>query len=123
MFSDNENPGAELSAGQSATAATPAPEHNRNRRDTEATIRPRLKRKNHVAAAAPSAAEPAAVTVAPAEPVAAPDGPAAVEHSDVSEMVEAAVDAGEPSTESNVGDGTAHGAVRRAASGAGGRRN
>ncbi|MGH9681863.1 MAG: 30S ribosomal protein S1 [Candidatus Acidiferrales bacterium] len=51
-----------------------------------------------VTASVPEAttSEPAAVTVAPAEPVAEPDGSAAVEHSDVSEVLES----GEPSTES-----------------------
>jgi small subunit ribosomal protein S1 len=95
MFSDNENPGVELSAGQTATAATTAPE----------TITPTEKTESSIPAAAETmlvpeqaAGEPAAVTIAPNEPIAAPDGPAAVEHSDVSTMVE--VDSGEPSTES-----------------------
>ena len=98
MLSDNENPGAEISAGQSATAATPAPEN------LTATVEPEAKTPAPAdvqvtpPAPAPFAAEPAAVTVAPVEPVAAPDGAAAVEHSDVSEAL--AVDAGEPSTES-----------------------
>jgi small subunit ribosomal protein S1 len=82
MFSDNENPGAELSAGQTATAATAAPEQTANVETAQAS-------------------EPAVVTVHPTEPVAAPDGVAAVEHTNVSETVEASVDSGEPATESN----------------------
>jgi small subunit ribosomal protein S1 len=95
MFSDNENPGVELSAGQTATAATPAPELITPTEQTESSI-PAAAETVHVPEQA--AGEPAAVTVAPGEPVADPDGPAAVEHSEVSTMVE--LDAGEPSTES-----------------------
>jgi small subunit ribosomal protein S1 len=92
MFSDNENPGAELSAGQSATAAAAAPEQTTNVETAQAAVQ----------AQEPIAAvEPAVVTVTPAEPVAAPDGIAAVEHTNVSETVEAAADSGEPSTESH----------------------
>src|SRR6202035_1881905 len=54
-----------------------------------------------LAALAAPPAEPAVVTVLPAEPVAEPDGHAAVEHSNVSETVDTAVDTGEPPTESN----------------------
>ncbi len=36
MFSDNENPGVEISAGQSATAAIPAPENTTAAVETEA---------------------------------------------------------------------------------------
>ena len=96
MYSDNENPGAENSAGQTtaaspATAAAPA---------MEPTTQP-VAAENTSAAAAETEnvvlppVEPAAVTVNPTEPVAAPDGPAAVEHSSVDTMV----DSGEPSTE------------------------
>src|SRR5450759_3621670 len=95
MFSDNENPGDVISAGQSATAATPAPESTTATVKTPATIRAAAEAQE-TSPAAPFAAEPAAVTVAPAEPVAEPDGAAAVEHSDVSEVVKS----GEPSTES-----------------------
>ena len=95
MFSDNENPGVEVSAGQTATAATPAPEPTTPTEQTEPSI-PAAAETVHVPEQA--AGEPAAVTVAPAEPVAAPDGAAAVEHSDVSTAVE--VDGDEPSTES-----------------------
>jgi len=97
MFSDNENPGAELSAGQTASAAAAAPEQTTNADTEQATAQAQ----EPLAAIAPPPAEPAVVTVNPAEPVAAPDGAAAVEHSNVSEAVEAAVDTGEPNTESN----------------------
>ena len=95
MFSNNENPGAEVSAGQTATAATTAPEPITPTEKTESAI-PAAAETVHVPEQA--GGEPAAVTVAPAEPVAAPDGQAAVEHSDVSAAVE--VDGDEPSTES-----------------------
>jgi small subunit ribosomal protein S1 len=95
MSSDNENPGTEISAGQSATAATPAPEHTTPTAQTEETL-PSAAEAQDTSLAAPVAAEPPAVTVAPAEPVAEPDGAAAVEHSDGS----AAADSGEASTES-----------------------
>jgi small subunit ribosomal protein S1 len=100
MFSDNENPGAELSAGQSATAATPAPEPT-STTEAESSV-PVNTQSESAPVAAPVAAttEPAAVTVAPAEPVAAPDGAAAIEHTDVSDMVETDLEAGEASTES-----------------------
>jgi len=102
MFSDNnENPGAELSAGQTATAATAAPEQTANARNGQAEPAPAVQPHEPMAAIAPPPAEPAVVTVSPAEPVAAPDGAAAVEHSNVSEMVDVAVDSGEPPTESN----------------------
>ena len=94
MFSDNENPGAEISAGQSATAATPAPESTIPTAVTEEALPAAAE--THDTSPGSVAAEPAAVTVAPAEPVAEPDGPAAVEHSNVS----SAVDSGEASTES-----------------------
>ena len=97
MLSDNENPGAEISAGQSATAATPAPENTTAPAETE-TATPAAAQVQETPPAPSFAAEPAAVTVAPAEPVAEPDGPAAVEHSDVSDAL--AADSGEPSTES-----------------------
>src|SRR6202051_4629481 len=95
MFSDNENPGAEVSAGQSATAATPAPETITSTVQTEEKIRTAVEAQV-TAVAPPAAAEPAAVTVSPTEPVAAPDGTAAVEHSDMSAVAES----GEPSTAS-----------------------
>jgi small subunit ribosomal protein S1 len=95
MSSDNENPGAEVSAGQSATAATPAPEHTTPTTQTEETLPPATEAQD-ASLTAPAAAEPAAVTVAPAEPVSEPDGAAAVEHSDGT----AAADSGEASTES-----------------------
>jgi small subunit ribosomal protein S1 len=98
MLSDNENPGVEISAGQSATAASPAPENSTAAVETEAATSDALQVQEAAAAAVPLTSEPAAVTVSPVQPVAAPDGPAAVEHSDVSQMVDA--DAGEPSTES-----------------------
>src|ERR1035437_1018914 len=82
MFSDNENPGDEISAGQSATAATPAPESTTATGETRATI--------------PAAAQAQETSPADAPFAAEPDGAAAVEHSDVSEVVES----GEPSTES-----------------------
>jgi small subunit ribosomal protein S1 len=94
MFSDNENPGAELSAGQTAAAATPAPEQQATA-ETEASI-PAPAQVEPAQEAAPITTEPAAVTVAAAEPVAEPDGPAAVEHSDVSDAPES----DEASTES-----------------------
>jgi len=94
MLSDNENPGAEISAGQSATAATSAPESTIPIAMTEEALPAAAE--NHDTSPGPVAVEPAAVTVAPAEPVSEPDGPAAVEHSNVS----SAVDSGEASTES-----------------------
>jgi len=95
MFSDNENPGAEVSAGQTATAATTAPEPITPTEQTESSIPAAAET---VQVPEQAGGEPAAVTVAPREPVAAPDGQAAVEHSDVSTAVE--VDGDEPSTES-----------------------
>jgi len=94
MFSDNENPGAELSAGQTAAAATPAPEQQATT-ETDSAI-PAAAQVETAQDAAPITTEPAAVTVAAAEPVAEPDGPAAVEHSDVSDAPES----DEASTES-----------------------
>ncbi len=96
MFSDNENPGMEISAGQTATAATPAPETITSTVQTEEKI-PAAVEAQDATIAPPAAGEPAAVTVSPAEPVAAPDGAAAVEHSDVSAVAES----GEASTESS----------------------
>jgi len=95
MFSDNENPGAEVSAGQTATAATSAPETINQTVQTEETL-PAAVEAQDTAAAAPVSGELAAVMVSPAEPVAAPDSAATVEHSDVSAVAES----GEPSTES-----------------------
>jgi len=95
MFSDNENPGAEVSAGQTATAATSAPETINPTVQTEETL-PAAVKSQDTNVAAPASGEPAAVTVSSAEPVAAPDGAAAVEHSDMSAVAES----GEPSTES-----------------------
>jgi small subunit ribosomal protein S1 len=95
MSSDNENPGAEISAGQSATAATQAPENTTPTVQTEETL-PAAAEAQEAPVAAPAAAEPAAVTVAAAEPVSEPDGAAAVEHSDGN----AAANSGEASTES-----------------------
>ena len=95
MFSDNENPGAEVSAGQTATAATSAPETINQTVQTEETL-PAAVEAQDTAVAAPASGEPAAVTVSAAELVAAPDGAAAVEHSDMSAVAES----GEPSTES-----------------------
>jgi small subunit ribosomal protein S1 len=92
MFSDNENPGAELSAGHTAAAATAAPEPTANI-ETEQANPSSVQAQDPIAAVAPPPP--------PAEPVAAPDGLAAVEHSNVSEAVETAVDTGEPPTESN----------------------
>jgi small subunit ribosomal protein S1 len=95
MFSDNENPGTEISAGQTATAATTAPEAINPTVQTEETALAGVKALD-VSVAAPATTEPAAVTVSPTEPVASPDGPLAVEHSDMSAVAES----GEPSTES-----------------------
>src|ERR1700693_3279353 len=75
MLSDNENPGAEISAGQSATAATSAPESTIPTAVTEETLPAAAE--THDTFPGPVAVEPAAVTVAPAEPVSEPDGPAA----------------------------------------------
>jgi small subunit ribosomal protein S1 len=96
MFSDNENPGAKISAGQSTAAATSATEPTTPTVQVEEAIPAAAEAQDTSATAAPAAAEPAVVTVAPTEPVSEPDGAAAVEHSDVS----TAVDSGEPSTES-----------------------
>ena len=93
MFSDNENPGADGFAGKTATAATPAPETINLNGQTEETLPAAVEAHD---TAVPISGEPAAVTVSPAEPVAAPDGAAAVEHSDASAVAES----GEPSTES-----------------------
>ena len=82
MFSDNENPGAELSAGQTATAATAAPEETSNM-NTEQAAPDAVPAQDPLAALTAPPAEPAVVTVTPSEPVAAPDGAAAVEHSNV----------------------------------------
>jgi small subunit ribosomal protein S1 len=89
MYSDNENPGAELSAGQTAIAATSAPEQTTN--GTEPTAQESVEPATYEV-------EPPAVTVASAEPVAEPEGPAAVEHSNVSEVVESASEASTEST-------------------------
>src|ERR1700692_183292 len=97
MFSDNENPGAEPSAGQTATAATAAPEQTTNVETEQASV----PAQDPIAAVAPPPAEPAVVTVTPTEPVAEPDGHAAVEHSNVSEAVETTIETGEAPTESN----------------------
>ena len=94
MFSDNENPGAELSAGQDATAVTPAPESTIPTAVTGEALPAAAEA--HDTSPGPVAAEPADVTVAPAEPVSEPDGPAAVQHSNAS----SAVDSVEASTES-----------------------
>jgi small subunit ribosomal protein S1 len=93
MFSDNENPGAEGSAGKTATAATPAPETINLNGQTEETLPAAVEAQD---TSVPVSGEPAAVTVSPAEPVAAPDGAAAVEHSDMN----AGAESGEPSSES-----------------------
>ncbi len=97
MFSDNENPGAEHSAGPMATAAAAAPEETANVETAQAAV----PTQESVGVAATPDGEPSVVTVNPAEPVAAPDGLAAVEHSNVSDVVEGAADSGEASTESN----------------------
>src|SRR5882762_2035539 len=96
MFSDNENPGADISAGQTAAAATPAPEQETTV-EVEAAF-PVAVQVESATVTAPSmiASEPAAVTVAPAEPIAEPDGPAAIEHSTMTEALES----DEASTES-----------------------
>jgi small subunit ribosomal protein S1 len=86
MFSDNENPGAELSAGQTAAAAAPAVEQQATA-GAEITI-PAAAQNEIEQEATATTSEPAAVTVTPAAPVAAPDGPAAVEHSNVSDAPE-----------------------------------
>ena len=99
MLSDNENPGAELSAGQSATAATPAADQTTSV-EAEAAVPSSAQEQAPTAVPASFTTEPAAVTVVPVEPVAAPDGLAAVEHSDVSAVMEADVETGEASTES-----------------------
>jgi len=93
MFSDNENPGADGFAGKTATAATPAPETINLNGQTEETLPAAVEAQD---TSVPVSGEPAAVTVSPAEPVAAPDGAAAVEHSDMNAVAES----GEPSSES-----------------------
>ena len=103
MFSDNENPGGEISTGQSAAAVIPAMDSTTSTDVTEhvapAAVEPNDSSVPPAAHGAVSG-EPAAVTVIPAEPVAAPDGAAAVEHSDVGTMVESVAESGEASTES-----------------------
>src|ERR1700732_126963 len=64
MFSDNENPGAEVLAGQAATAATPAPESLTAILQTEESL-PVAAEAQDASVAAPVASEPAAVTVSP----------------------------------------------------------
>jgi len=100
MFSDNENPGAELSAGQHATAATTAQEQTTNSPANQAESE-EARAQDPLASTPLPPAEPSAVTITPAEPVAAPDGPKAVEHTNVAEMVDAALETGEAPTESN----------------------
>ena len=100
MFSDNENPGVELSAGQPATAATPAPERASTVETQQDAPAPAPAQES--LSAEEVSTEPPVVTVSPAEPVAAPEGPASVEHSNVSDVVEAVADSGEPPTESNL---------------------
>jgi hypothetical protein len=81
MYSDNENPGAEHSAGQTATAATTAPEQTANdgtQHAESAVVAQEVPQQDPLAALVAPPAEPAVVTVNPAEPVAAPDGAAAV---------------------------------------------
>ena len=95
MFSDNENPGAELSAGQSATAASTAPEQTTLMEAEQAV--PASAQALEAVASAEYTPEPPVVTGTPAAPVAAPDGAAAVEHTNVSEVVDSS---SEPSTES-----------------------
>jgi small subunit ribosomal protein S1 len=93
MLSDNENAGAEISAGQSTTA-TSAPESTIPTELTEEALPAAAE--IHDMSAGPVAVEPAAATVTPAEPVSEPDGSAEVEHSEVSP----AADSGEVSAES-----------------------
>jgi small subunit ribosomal protein S1 len=95
MFSDNENPGAELSAGQTAIAATSAPKQTTN--GTEPIAQAAASTPESIAPATYEV-EPPAVTVASAEPLAEPEGPAAVEHSNVSEVVESVSEASTEST-------------------------
>jgi small subunit ribosomal protein S1 len=102
MFSDNDNSGAELSAGQPSTAAAAAPEPTTNA-GPEASVAAAVQAPEAVnTVTAPPPPEPAVVTVAGTgtEPVAAPDGKAAVEHSNISEVMEAVTDSGEPTAES-----------------------
>ncbi len=100
MFSDNENSGAELSAGQTATAATAAPEQTTNAEAAQAEAAA-VRRQDPLGASAAPPRSRLGDYRHPAEPVAAPDGAAAVEHSNVSEAVETAVETGEAPTESN----------------------
>ena len=74
MYSDNENPGTEISAGQSATAASPAPEPLTPAAAAQSEEPPPAAvEAQDTTLAAPVSSEPAAVTVTPVEPVAAPD--------------------------------------------------
>ncbi|HLJ23969.1 MAG TPA: 30S ribosomal protein S1 [Candidatus Acidoferrales bacterium] len=100
MFSDTENPGAELSAGQNATAATAAPTQTTNEQTTPADSAD-VSSQPPLAVASEPAGEPAVVTEHPVAPVAAPDGVSAVEHSNVAEAVDVALETGEAPTESN----------------------
>jgi small subunit ribosomal protein S1 len=99
MLSDNENPGAELSAGQTLTAAAAAQDQTAPA-EAESSASVEVAAAEPLAAPPPPPVEPPVVTVTPAEPSAAPDGAAAVEHSNVSDTVEAAADSGEPTAES-----------------------
>jgi small subunit ribosomal protein S1 len=94
MFSDNENSGAESSAGQAVNAVTPAP---------ESTIPTAVPEEPLPAAAEgqdnppdPVTEEPPAMMVAPDEPVSEPENPVTVEQSDESP----AADLGEATEES-----------------------
>jgi len=101
MFSDNDNSGAELSAGQPSTAAAAAQDPSANDAEQSVVVAVQAPEPASVVTAPPPP-EPAVVTLpgAGSEPVAAPDGKAAVEHSNVSEAMEAATDSGEPTAES-----------------------
>ncbi|HWZ55947.1 MAG TPA: 30S ribosomal protein S1 [Verrucomicrobiae bacterium] len=101
MFSDNDNSGAELSAGQPSTAAAAAQDPSANDAEQSVVVAVQAPEPASVVTTPPPP-EPAVVTLpgAGSEPVAAPDGKAAVEHSNVSEAMEAATDSGEPTAES-----------------------
>jgi len=79
MFSDNENPGAEVSADKPLP-----PPHRRRKQSTQLGRRKNASGCGEITrykCGCPASGEPAAVTVSPAEPIAAPDGAATVEHS------------------------------------------
>jgi small subunit ribosomal protein S1 len=94
MFSDNENPGAEVSAGQAEPAIKTAAEStNPNAVPEEAVPAPA---EAHDASPGPLATEPTDPTIAGVEPVGEPGDPAVVDHSSVNSAADTGVTPTEP---------------------------